>query len=609
MVTRIRPLGCLLAGLGALVLLLGGSSVPRAQFLPVFTSPIDITGLKVQLRLFAPDRETGQPVSVPLPGGLFGPKMSQFFSAPLSTQFDQYWNAKDPNTGMTPRETACDGPDGIKQQVIKQTAKRGPSYSAYNISCDLAASGQMLVKRYGSTLILAYLLTNNTVSFASTSPQTCSPENGSIFCPNNPRFTIHFATEIVTVVRTDGLCQLFADNGTVYVVAASFDFHNASAEFAHFVSGQDFVAGEAGITSTVQHVPLPIDDAFNELRTGNACTGKTSGASSILAAFGDLETEIDLRQGIILRASHVGIAAPSLSVPILNPPPSFTRPMISTTQPLVRAGDTVQLNGQHFPQNTNLSTALQVSLQHEGLSCFGGATALEWGRAGGPLVMQPLPGDANGGCVGDYEAANLTPNTAYQFRARDCDLMTCSPWSVMLNVVTAKTDATNDEVVLTLDGGTPLGKVSVNAQGKFQTPITIPLGTSANTHTIHAVIRDVKADAIIQVTVPGSEASIMIVGELNGEMGCPNHPISSTQTDDTFMLFGAGFPAGTVTINLDTPTGAMLGTATVRANGTICQQMQSPPAKDAGAHTLVAVQAGAVLALAAVTFVLPSVVR
>jgi hypothetical protein len=77
--------------------------------------------------------------------------------------------------------------------------------------------------------------------------------------------------------------------------------------------------------------------------------------------------------------------------------------------------------------------------------------------------------------------------------------MTCSPWSVMLHVVTAKTDATNDEVVLTLDGGTPLGKVSVNAQGKFQTPITIPLGTSANTHTIHAVIRDAKADAVAVV--------------------------------------------------------------------------------------------------------------
>ena len=607
MITRIRSLDCLLAGLGALALLLGGSSLPHAQFLPVYTSPIDITGLKVQLRIFAPDRETGQPVSVPLPGGLFGPKMSQFFSAPLSTQFDQFWNAKDPKTGMTPREAACEGQDGIKQQVVKQAAKLGNS--AYNITCDLASSGQMLVKQYGSTLILAYLLTNNTVSFAMTSPISCSPDNGTIFCPNNPRFTVHFASEIVTVVRTPGLCQLFADNGTVYVVAASFDFHNAAAETAHFFVGQDFVEAEVGITNTVQHQPLPIDGAFNELRTGNACTGKSPGASSILAAFGDLETEIDLRQGIILRASHVGIAAPSVSVPALNPQPTFTRPMISTTQPLVRAGDTVQLNGQHFPQNTNLATALPVALQHEGMSCFGGATDLEWGRVGGPLRMQQLPGDANGGCAGEYDAANLTANTAYQFRARDCDLITCSPWSVMLNVVTAKTDATNDEVVLTLDGGTPLGKVTVNAQGKFQTSITIPVGTSANTHTIHAVIRDAEADATIQVTVPGSEASIMIVGELNGEMGCPNHPISSTQTDDTFMLFGAGFPAGTVTINLDTPTGAMLGTATVHANGTICQQMQSPPAKDAGAHTLVAVQAGAVLAQAAVTFVLPNVVR
>jgi hypothetical protein len=47
MITCIRPLGCLLAALGALTLLLGGSSVLRAQFLPVFTSLINITGLKI----------------------------------------------------------------------------------------------------------------------------------------------------------------------------------------------------------------------------------------------------------------------------------------------------------------------------------------------------------------------------------------------------------------------------------------------------------------------------------------------------------------------------------------------------------------------------------
>ena len=71
---------------------------------------------------------------------------------------------------------------------------------------------------------------------------------------------MHFATEIVTDVRTPGLCQLFADDGTVYVVAASFDFHNAAADIAHFVVGQKFVAAEAGITNTVRNWPLPLDD-------------------------------------------------------------------------------------------------------------------------------------------------------------------------------------------------------------------------------------------------------------------------------------------------------------------------------------------------------------
>jgi hypothetical protein len=574
MITRFRPLNALRC-LGALALLLCGSSAPRAQNLPVFTSPIDITGLKVQLRIFALDRESGKPVSVALPPGLFGPKMNQFFSAPLSAQFDQYWNAKDPK-GKTVREAACEGEDGIKQQVVKEAAKIG--YSAYDISCDLAYTGQLVAKQVGSTMILAYLLTNNTVSFASTSPYTCQAGSGSPFCPNNPRFTVHFATEIVTDVRTPGLCQLFADDGTVYVVAASFDFHNAAADIAHFVVGQKFVAAEAGITNTVRNRPLPLDDSFKELRTGDACTGKTPGASRIITAFGDLETEIDLRQGIILRASHVGIAAPSLNVPLLMPVQSFFRPMISTTQPLVRAGNTMQLIGQHFPLNTNLATALPVALQHEGISCFGGATDLEWGRVGGPLRVQQLQGDAQGGCAGGYDAANLTPNTAYQFRARDCDLITCSPWSVTLKVTTAKTDATNDKVVLTLDGSTPLGTATVNAKGNFETSITIPAGTSVGAHTIHAVIRDAKADATIQVTAPGSKASIMMVGVLTGETGCPNHPISSTQTDDTFMLFGAGFAAGTVAIHLDTTTGATLGAAMGHADGSICQQMQSPPA-------------------------------
>jgi hypothetical protein len=75
------------------------------------------------------------------------------------------------------------------------------------------------------------------------------------------------------------------------------------------------------------------------------------------------------------------------------------------------------------------------------------------------------------------------------------------------------------------------------------------------------------------------------------------------------MLFGAGFASGQVTIHLDTTTGATLGTASVHADGSICQRMQSAPGNKAGARTLVAMQNGAVVAQTAVMFVLPSGVR
>lgn len=633
MKTFIRRRITVLIGLGAITLLVFGSPMLRAQpgsgNLPVYTSPIDITGLKLQLRAVAPDRDSGRPVDVALPVGLIGPKMNQLFSTPLSTQIDQYWNTNlDPKTGMTARQAACDGKDGIKQQVAKQVAKRGSSYSAYDISCNLATKGQLVVKQIGSTMILAYLLTSNTVSFASTSPDTCRAGSGTPVCPNDPRFTVRFATEIVTTVRTPALCQLIAEGGTVYVVAASFEATNGAAEVAKFFGGQDFVAGEVAITNTVRNQPLPLDDAFKELRTSDACTGRTPGVSRILSAFRDLETVIDLRQGIILRTTHTGIVAPTLDGSNPGSPsnvqipsvPSFTRPMISTAQPLVNAGNAVQASGQYFPPNTNLTTAFPVTLRHGGYGgnsslgvCSGGATELGWGPVGGAQGLQRLQADAQGRCAANYDATNLTPNTTYQFRARDCDTVTCSPWSPTLRMTTAKVDPAKGRVVLTLDGGTPVGAATINAQGTFTTSITIPAGTSPGAHALRAVASDAKAEVAIQVATSSptgvSRASIMMVGLLRGETGCPNHPIRSTQTDDTFVLFGAGFAAGPVTIRLDTATGVSLGTATVRPDGSICQRMQSAPGNKAGAHKLVAVQNGAVVAQADVTFVLPSGVR
>ena len=633
MITRSIPRGFRLAGAAALALLVGNIVPAQAapgDNLPVYTSPIDATGMTFQLRVAAPDRDTGKRVDITLPVGLAGPKLNALFATPLSTQVDRYWNATpDPKTGMTARAAACEGKDGIKAQLAKQIAARGSSYSAYDIACNLAATGQLLVRQAGSTLTLAYLLKNNTVSFTSTSPDTCRAGHGSPLCPNDPKFTAHFATELVTTVRTPGLCQLTAEDGTVNVVAASIESNNGAAAVAKFFAGQKFVAAETAMTSVVRTQPLPIDAAFAELRTSDACTGKIPALARVLTAFRDLEVEIG-RQAIVVRASHIGIATPALDLP--NPGgargaqsgvPSFTRPTISTSQPLVAAGTAVATSGRYFPLSVNFATALPVTIQHGGYGpnsailgggvCLGGATELRWGPAAGPLRVVRLPGAVQGQCAPSYAAANLTPGTAYQFSARDCDPITCSPWSPVRNSITAKADPGAARVVLSLDGGTPLGTATVDTKGTFETSVTIPPGTASGAHTLHAVNGEAKADASIQVIPPPSagrtRGSMMMVGLLKGETGCPNHPIASTQTGDGFTLFGSGLAAGPVTIRLDSISGATLGTAVVRADGTFCQQMRGVPGDQAGAHTLAAVQNGTVAAQTTVTFVVPSGVR
>src|SRR5207248_2681806 len=147
-----------------------------------------------------------------------------------------------------------------------------------------------------------------------------------------------------------------AENGTVVTQAVDITSDNFAAAFGQLVKGSDFAAAERGMEAAERQVPLPLDAALAELRSSDGCTGTNRASARLLTAFRDLETVIDLRQGVILRLSHVGIAKPTIDAP--NPGgttpsapsvPSFTRPMIATSQPLVTAGNSVQVSGQYFP--------------------------------------------------------------------------------------------------------------------------------------------------------------------------------------------------------------------------------------------------------------------
>lgn len=716
--------------------------------LPIYTSPIDITGLKLQLRAVVPDRDTGKPVVISFPFGPLGPGMQAMLSTPLSALMDQYWSVNrsvpymkaGPLKGLiTPRENACAGEGGIVQQLQQQVRKIGSSYSAYDISCNLASSGSLVAKQVDSTLYLGYLLTHNSVSFTLTTPYTCHAHHGTLACPDDPRLTIMFVAEITTAIHTFDLCHITAENGEVSIqdvdIDGSSSLTGSLAQVADdLFLGHKFSTAERSIEATVMKEPLPLDSALKELRSSDACSGRNPVLRRMLVPFRTLDTLIQPPQGVILEVKHAGITSPALDAP--DPwansrpgQPTFNRPMISANQPLAVAGSSVQITGQNFPANnaSTLVNRLPISASHGGYGansiilggvCWGGFTELQWSPMGMSLAHRDLqvPGDAEGGCAKSFEVSNLIPANTYDFRARDCDKFTCSPWSAPMRRMTAAAGSggTNKgTVTLIIDrnaeckapwcgpalnthvgqpqaniagptangiptsgecntplcrvsmsssavkaesnpspaacdtplcrsshssaasvaanarsGGStawsrtpdksihtsqipiPVGSAILTPQGTFAATVTLPASLTPGSHTIWASNGDVEAEVAINVTAPnaGRGASLMIIAIVAaGESGCPNRPSNSIVGDTNFMLFGAGFAPGSVSVYADRATGSRpLGTANVPADGTFCEQMRGISGTQLGPHTLLAVENGAVKAQAAVTVVPPT---
>jgi hypothetical protein len=92
----------------------------------------------------------------------------------------------------------------------------------------------------------------------------------------------------------------------------------------------------------------------------------------------------------------------------------------------------------------------------------------------------------------------------------------------------------------------------------------------------------------------GGNTTMTLTFAAYGDRGCPVRPNTVDNAilmETPFSLFGAGFTPGTVALHLDSATGMNLGSATVGADGTFCNDaFQGPPASQLGDHTIVAIQ-------------------
>jgi hypothetical protein len=716
--TRVALLLPVLAGL-MLALFIGTASTVHAQGgnLPVFTSPIDATGLTLQLQVSVPDRDSGQPINIPVPPEVLPQNVAQLLSSPLSTQMDEFWNVKTDDTGKTRRQQAC---DAILQRLNTAVAQAGPDFSIYGFQCNLAPRGTLLVSQDApGVLTFGYTLLDSSIELYMTTPATCNRNTGTPVCPNDPGVKVALVPQIILQLFTPDLCGMRLGPPQAAVQSVDLETRgsvDSALQFADtiFLGGwytqmaEEIIRDQALKQIQGRLAGLSLDDGLAQLRNSATCSDRTSPGARILAVMRDLDTDIEPAQKlIILRLSHPPIAAPrfqNVDLPyghdtcqqgfvwrdafdgdhvcvtpdrrsqaaadnaaaasrrepnggaygpdtcrqgfvwraarpadlvcvtperrdqaandnaqasqrrvLGESTPSFTRPSIAAP-PVAAAGSTIKVSGQFFPQTAD-PTVLSLSLERDTTSaCLGGATELEWGPAGGAMRVEKLSGDGLS-CTSRHDANNLTPATAYRFRVRDCDALTCSPWSEPVTLTTAA-NAGPGAVALTLDGAS-LGTATVAAQGTFDADVVIPAGTAAGNRTIRAVSGAATADTSLQVTAAGGggQATIVLTGSFFGDRGCPTRALpDSSQAvtiDDTFSLYGTRFAPGPVTLHLDSATGMALGTATAGADGTFCYEaFRGPPASQVGDnHTLVAVQNNAVQATIPVRVVRPDIVR
>ena len=274
----------------------------------------------------------------------------------------------------------------------------------------------------------------------------------------------------------------------------------------------------------------------------------------------------------------------------LNKGIHLTPPSIGTGGQQVKPGVPFLVSGSNF--QLAYTDQLEISWDK---TVFGIAKSqLQWGPKGG--TMQPV----TIAVVDGYKATNLKPATTYQFRVQECDGITCSPWSDWLETSTESGGSGTVRLWLDDDTAHPIGTAPLGPGGGEVITATIPAGTAAGTHTLNAATKGNTPEASAQTTVAGGSGVAATIAVMDSTTHTASKPPIVLQYPNTLSIRGDGFAPGvTVSVHLDTPTGAQLGTAVPNATGIFLGKFNLPYSTP-GSHQLVAVQ-GTLQASEAVT--------
>jgi hypothetical protein len=507
---RTLVLAC--AGLSLMALAIVLPRAARAD-----NNAMDITSDVVQVHVAYPDKDTQKMIEMPISSDMLSPLVQQKLNTPLGQQFDNMWNniVVDKNSD-TMQQMACSQiQQGVRENI------NSSKYQAYDVNCALASSGQLLgtTKQLSGPfstdlsgvatssgkdprrLSLDYVLTGNAIDFSLTTPYTC--HDGSWHCPADPRVRVTFDLDLQLIIDYDSQpCQAQIEEAWVSASNPNLSGDNVTADIgltANDIVGFVSNAVTFGLAEThlfdTQTALNQINNMGQPLSSNNLPqNGLLSLLTTVCQAaadrgFSDMQMRID-PGALTLLFIHPPIGAPTLIDPNAPcPQPCLINnnvPAIMVAPQQVHPGDTLTVYGSGF--NTQSSSSLTISWYHDyNASAPIGHSDVRWGPQYGPQQTSTV--NNNSWDEGAFGTPNtLQPGTAYQFSVRDCDQITCSPWSSPLTLKTAA--AGSNQVTLRLDdpnAGAQLGTLTVQPDGTLSGTASLPGSIAPGQHTLYAI--------------------------------------------------------------------------------------------------------------------------
>jgi hypothetical protein len=481
----------------------------------------------------------------------------------------------------------------------------------------------------GRRIRFNYLVPYNGVIFWVTSPHTCHHGDSCPTEPQDPVFSIVYTVDINVTCTSDtpnaktfqlpATCTssaaieveaVFGGDVTSQLVAATAKFGaQLAAEAAVAGASGGAVAPEAvaaaigeAVNLTVQGIGTAIAAATDQnLRdqvsawligfVGSQTLG--ANATHIGADFSTLFQNFYFATLGGLKPFAIGIEYPNwdLDFGLVYPVParpvlqnttaasnqgSLFSPMIAVSQPEVIAGQTIPVTCSDF--RGAYVNALNVAWNKTVLGTP--KSTLDWGPPKVQITTAAL----------SFNATNLLPATKYGFAVHECDGLTCAPESEILWTATEATGA--NEVSFWLDNKTSqiIGKTAIgNDAYSFQASVTIPAGTAAGTHLLHAgELGSQPATATINVCPPGGCGPF--VGVVNTQNNTVYPPGSMVGAGNPVVVRGSKFaPGGSVWVWLDGVKGTKVAASPVGPLGNF-QANFNMPMIQSGNHTFVAIE-------------------